>query len=93
MAGSGAEQLEALARAQLRQLEACQAMALSKRPETAGALTLRLRYAAGEVEKVALEGGEELGESLRTCLVSVARQWASEAASGELRVSLRLASE
>jgi hypothetical protein len=66
--------LEALAAADLRDLEVCHAMALSKDAEALGRVVLTIELGSqGSVEHVAVES--KLGSSLGDCLASVAKTW------------------
>ena len=88
-----ADDLRALARASMAELEACYVMALSKTPSAAGSVTLVLRYGAkGEVEDASAAPGSPLGASLDRCLASVAEGWTlNPSARGEARITLELA--
>ncbi|NVB36212.1 hypothetical protein G6O69_36640 [Pseudenhygromyxa sp. WMMC2535] len=75
--------LRELAEADLRGLETCHAMALSKDASQLGRATLGLRFdASGKVTEVDVGGAEVLGEALRACLASVAEGWTLAAAAG-----------
>ncbi|MCA9682258.1 MAG: hypothetical protein KC457_08685, partial [Myxococcales bacterium] len=78
------EALRALVKADIEQLEACHAMALTKDPGQLGAAKLRLRYdkAGKVVEAEILQETPKLSEALCACLSSVAEGWTLAAAKG-----------
>ena len=81
-------EVEALAQADLHNLEVCHAMALSKNPDELGRVTLVLEFgASGKVEQVGVE--TKLGDALTKCLRSVALTW-TLAGAGKAKVHLPL---
>lgn len=83
--------VEALAKADVHELEACHAMALRKDDKALGKLVLELAFdAAGKVESVTVTS--KLPKALTDCVASVAKAWSStKSANTELELALTLA--
>lgn len=83
--------VEALAKADVHELEACHAMALRKDDQALGKLVLALAFdGGGKLESVAVTS--KLPKSLTDCIASVAKRWSSPKSAGsELELALTLA--